>query len=218
MLHGRHHVKGVCYQEVKCCCANPCEIAELIYKSQTACYGKDRAKAIDKLGDYDCQCNPEILCAMVYALNDADEKVRREAADEIGDVLRRNHCCCSPEVVSALTCALADCDRRVRHNAEQALKACGYKVVDGCCNKQQCCSTGCASHGCASGGCATAPMAPAPMTAPAPMAPAPSAAPAPAPAPPEDPKAYFPSRLRDQQTQDGVRQTNRLSNLFGSLN
>ena len=79
------HAKGVCYEThcttVKVCCANPCEVAELIYASQTACYGRQRAHAIHKLGAFDCQCNPEILCAMVYALNDADEHVRREAAE-----------------------------------------------------------------------------------------------------------------------------------------
>jgi hypothetical protein len=48
------------------------------------------------------------------------------------------------------------------------------------------------------------------MTAPAPAAPAP----APAPAPPEDSKAYFPTRLRDQQTQTSPS----LSNLFGMNN
>ena len=47
-IHGHHHSKGVCYQyqEVKCCCADPCEVAELIYKSQTACYGRQRARAV----------------------------------------------------------------------------------------------------------------------------------------------------------------------------
>jgi len=140
---------------------------------------------------------------MIYGLNDADERVRRMSADEISDALKKNPCCCSKEVVAALTCALADCDRRVRHHAEKALRQCGYEIVDGCCKP------GCVAS---VGGCA--PAGPAPSMAPAP---APSAAPAPAPAPPEDSKAYFPSRLRDQQTQDGVRQTNRLANLFGLL-
>lgn len=206
------HSRGVCYQSkttvTKVCCADPCEVAELIYKSQTACYAKDRAKAIHKLGKFDCQCNPEILCAMVYGLNDADERVRREAADEIGDSLKKNPCCCSQEVTAALTCALGDCDRCVRKEAEKALKQCGYQVVDGCC-KQTCC----ASVGGCAGGCA--PAAPR-SVAPTP-APAPSAAPAPAPAPPEDPKAYFPSRLRDQQTRQSAPQTSRLANLFGLL-
>jgi hypothetical protein len=197
---------------VKVCCANPCEVAELIYASQTACYGRQRAHAIHKLGAYDCQCNPEILCAMVYALNDADEHVRREAAEQIGVSLHRNPCCCSKEVVAALTCALADCDRRVRHHAESALRHCGYEVVDGCC-KPSCCAS--------VGGCATAPMNAAPAPAgptPAPsMAPAP-AAPAPAPAPPEDSKAYFPTRVQDQQTQSTPSSSSRLSNLFGLLN
>ncbi len=205
------HSKGVCYEKTctvtKVCCADPCEVAELIYKSQTACYATQRAHAIHKLGQFDCQCNPEILCAMVYGLNDADERVRRASAEEIGHEMRKNPCCCSKEVTAALTCALADCDRRVRRHAEKALRQCGYDIVDGCC-KQTCCAS--------MGGCA--PMGTAPKMAPTPApAPAPSAAPAPAPAPPEDPKAYFPSRLRDQQTQEGVRPTNRLANLFGLL-
>ncbi|NOX53253.1 MAG: hypothetical protein GXP27_02210, partial [Planctomycetes bacterium] len=53
----------------RCCDADPCEIAELIFQSQTACYAKDRRKAIDKLGDkFDCVCNPEIMAAFIYAL------------------------------------------------------------------------------------------------------------------------------------------------------
>jgi hypothetical protein len=93
------------------------------------------ASALDKLGrKYDCCCHPEIMNAFVYGLNDTDERVRREAADEIGDQVRRNKCCCSPCVVSALTCALADCDRSVRREAEQALRNCGYEIVDGCCD------------------------------------------------------------------------------------
>jgi hypothetical protein len=193
-----HHSKGVCYQTscttTKVCCADPCEVADLIYKSQTACYGKQRAHAIHKLGSYDCQCNPEILCAMVYGLNDADEHVRRESAETIGHSLKKNPCCCSREVVAALTCALADCDRSVRRHAEKALKQCGYDVVDG-----NCCKPGCTGP---VGGCASTSQPMAPMPTPAPqMAPAPAPAPAtaPAPAPPEDSKAYFPSRLRDQQ-------------------
>jgi hypothetical protein len=189
--------KGCCEQkpccEQKCCNADPCEIAELIYKSQTACYAKDRRSAIDDLGDFDCMCNPEIMVAMIYALNDADEKVRKEAADEIGDMVRKNSCCCSQEVTAALTTALADCDRGVRRQAEEALAACGYEVVDGCCNK---CDTCCNGH--------AAPAA----------TPAPAGEAAPAPAPPEDPKAYFPSRLRQQQTSNA---NGRLANLFGLL-
>jgi len=52
----------------------------------TACYAKDRKSALDKLGrKYNCCCHPEIMNAFVYGLNDSDERVRREAADEIGD-------------------------------------------------------------------------------------------------------------------------------------
>jgi HEAT repeats len=179
-------------------------VADLIYKSQTACYGKQRAHAISKLGKYDCQCNPEILCAMVYGLNDADEHVRRESAEQIGHSLKKNPCCCSREVVAALTCALADCDRAVRRHAEKALRQCGYDVVDGCCKP------GCTGP---VGGCASAPMGPAPTPAAAPMAPAPAPATAPAPAPPEDSKAYIPSGTQGQQASSN----SRLSNLFGLL-
>jgi hypothetical protein len=173
----------------------------LIYKSQTACYAKDRRRALDKLGDkFNCVCNPEIMCAFVYGLNDCDERVRKEAADEIGDQLRKNPCCCSCEIVTALTAALADCDRGVRRQAEEALRACGYEVVDGCCDKG-CCNAGCGANAC--GACGAAPMAT--------PAPAPEAAPAPAPAPPTEPKAYFPSRLNSPTT----KKTSKLGNLFG---
>jgi hypothetical protein len=156
------------------------------------------------LGDkYSCVCNPEIMAAFVYGLNDCDERVRWEAADEIGDQLRKNPCCCSCEIVTALTAALADCDRGVRRQAEEGLKACGYKVVDGCCGDQGCCNAGCGANGCGSCGAGAAPMA-----APAP---APEAAPAPAPAPPTEPKAYFPSRSTNPTT----KKTSKLGNLFG---
>lgn len=106
----------------------------------TACHAKDRAKALKKLGRNDCACNPEIMCAFVYGLNDADEKVRARAADEIGDQARKGSkgcgscCACTPEIIAALTCALGDCDKKVRKQAEEALELCGYDVVDGCCN------------------------------------------------------------------------------------
>lgn len=144
----------------------------------TACYAKDRRKAIHKLGDrYDCVCNPEIMCAFVYALNDADEKVRAKAADEIGDQLRKNGCCCcSPEIVAALTCALGDCDKKVRKQAEEALELCGYDVVNGCCD------TCCNNAGCCHSACGTS----APTAAPATPAPMPPTEASPAPVPPEE--------------------------------
>ena len=121
------------------------------------------------------------MTAFVYGLNDADERVRRKAADEIGDQIRKN-CCCCPEVVAALTCALGDCDRGVRRQAEQALRLCGYDIVDGCCNT--CCSTGCSSSGCTSNGSAPAGGG-APQMTPA-MEPA-----APAPVPPQEKTGSF---------------------------
>ena len=206
-LFGKHHSGGDCCDTgcgdtgccdtgccQKQCCADPCEIARLIYCSQTACYADDRKDAIDELGDnYDCACNPEIMVAMIYALNDADEEVRAEAADEIGDQLSDNRCCCSQEVITALTCALRDCDRKVRKEAEQALEACGYCIVDGCCNTccdtgcNTCCDSGCA-NGCDAGGSSADPT-------PAPVPAEEEAAPAPAP-----PEAYYPSRIRARQT------------------
>lgn len=193
----------------ECCNVNCCEIAQLIYESMTACYARDRRRAIHKLGDrYDCCCNPEIMNAFVYALNDADEDVRAKAADEIGDQIRKNRCCCSPCVVSALTCALADCDRAVRRQAEEALEACGYEVVDGCCGGcgDMCCATdpSCCAPGACGNGCAPAP-------APAAAAPAEGDTEAvPAAVPPADPQAYFPSRLhRQQKSRSG------LAGLFG---
>lgn len=175
----------------------------------TACYARQRRSAIHKLGNrYNCCCNPEIMNAFVYALNDADQRVRAEAADEIGDQIRKNRCCCSPCVVSALTCALADCDRSVRRQAEEALELCGYEVVDGCCNG--CCDTGCCSTGCTAGGCSTHSVA-TPTSAPAAEpATAPAAEVVPAPAPPADPQAFFPSRLQKQSKGKST-----LAGLFG---
>jgi hypothetical protein len=189
---------------------DPCKLAELIYQSQTACYPRQRKHAISKLGNhYDCKCNPEIMCALVYALNDADPHVRAEAADEIGDQLRRNPCCCSCTVVSALTCALGDCAKPVVRQAEEALRACGYDVVDGCCDT--CCDTGCTgcTNGCSP---AAAPATPAPTAAPK------SEAPAPAPAPPaEGKKAYFPQRMPEQTARPAPLRTG-LGNLFSMMN
>ena len=201
----------------KACCGdarcndNACEIAELIYESQTACYAKDRRKAIDRLGDrYNCTCNPEIMMAFVYALNDCDERVRTEAADEIGDQVRRNGCCCMCEkTVAALTCALADCDRHVRHEAEEALEACGYEIVD-CCKPS--CGASCGSNG-ACGACnsckpcgpACNPNCNAPIHS-APVEVAPEAPAAPAPAPADEGVTRFPSKKRSN-----------LANLFGLL-
>ena len=141
--------------------------------------------------------------AFVYGLNDSDERVRREAADEIGDQVRHNGCCCSPCVVSALTCALADCDRGVRREAAQALKACGYEIVDGCCDSG-CCDSGCCSTGCGTDACGATPV-----VAPA-QQPTPAAEAAPAPVPPAEPQAYFPSRLNRQ-----TKSKSSLAGLFG---
>lgn len=189
-----------------CCpCVDPCEIAQLIYESQTACYAKQRAHALCKLGrKYDCVCNPEIMAAFIYGLNDADERVRARAAHEIIQQVRKNPCCCSSCVISALTCALADCDRKVRRLAERGLEQCGYDVVDGCC--EVVCDA-CAPAGCAPNGGSYAP--PAPMN---------GEGAAPAPAPPADgDRAYFPKQL-PQQSARPISTRSSLSNLFGLLN
>lgn len=193
-----------CCSTDDCCpCVDTCKLAELIYESQTACYPRQRKHAIEKLGNrYDCACNPEVMSALIYALNDADPHVRAEAADEIGDQLRKNPCCCSQCVVNALTCALADCAKPVVRQAEQALRACGYDVVDGCCDTcDSCCNNGCCPAGCAPAGSA-------PAAAPK------SEQPAPAPAPPaEEKKAYFPAQTPSQATRPTPIR-NGLSNLF----
>lgn len=194
---------GKCCNNNNKCCADPCEVAHWIYESQTACYAKSRRKAIRKLGKFDCCCNPEIMCAFIYGLNDTDERVRRESANQIRKQVRRNECCCNCKVVAALTCALADCDKRVVRAATKALKTCGYDVQDCCQNGGNTCGTQQASC-----------SAPSTMES-APAAPAEGgeAAPAPAPAPASaEPEAYFPSRLKNQQTK--ARKAG-LSNLFG---
>jgi hypothetical protein len=112
------------------------------------------------------------MTALIVGLNDCDERVRKSAADELGDQIRKN-CCCCPEVVAALTCALGDCDKGVVKQATQALELCGYEVVDGCCNP--CGATACGVNGCGPAGCA-------PGAVGAPMM---NGAPAPAPVPPE---------------------------------
>jgi hypothetical protein len=157
-----------CTPAAPCCDADPCEVATLIYESQTACHAKDRKKAISKLDKFNCVCNPEIMTAFIVGLNDCDERVREQAAEEIRSQVKK-HCCCCPEVVAALTCALGDCDKGVRKMAEKALEQCGYEVVDGCCD------TCAAGPACGANGCAPA-AAPAPMN---------GTAPAPAPVPPQ---------------------------------
>ncbi|RMG41541.1 MAG: hypothetical protein D6725_01280 [Planctomycetota bacterium] len=209
-----------CDKASRKCNVDPCEIAELIYKSQTACYAKQRRAAIDKLGDhFDCVCSPEIMAAFIYALNDADERVRAEAADEIGDQLRRSKgCCCSKEVIEALTCALGDCDKHVRREAEKALEACGYKVVDGVC-KTSCtkrgCTTGRCTSGCTSKGCDAAPKA-------APPAPENGIEPSPGDNPPapatKSARSLLPSRLVPASLSNGVRRsTSKLRSIFNVL-
>ncbi len=197
------------------CCAttnqDACGIAQLIYESQTACKSSHRRRALKKLGkNFDCQCNPEIMSAFIYGLNDADRKVRKAAADMIGKQIKKNSCCCTQCTVDALTYALADCDRGVSKRAEKALGGCGFDVVDPNCRKagrdQGCTSNGCAGNGCAGNGCAVNggngnDYSP--------------AAPAVAPAPPTESKAHFPKRNKDEKVRSVSAAKKSLSNLFG---
>jgi len=106
------------------------ELAELICQSKTACYAHQRRTAVRKIGTrFSCHCHPQVMPALVYALNDADETVRSKAADQIGDQLRESPQCAAPYVVCALKLSLADCDHLVRCEAEQALRLCGYEIV-----------------------------------------------------------------------------------------
>jgi hypothetical protein len=207
------------------CCDNSanyeaCRIAKLIYESQTACYAKTRRNAIRQLAKYDCVCHPEIMSAFVYALNDADERVRAAAADAIGDQVRRNSSCCSSCVIAALTRATADCDKTVRKYAEKALCACGYDLIDQNCDvaTEPCCNNGgdaCCNNGNA---CVNA-YVPAATTAPVEgeVAPAPpEGEAAPAPAPPAEPAAFYPTPSKVQARPASHRRS--LKNLFGLIN
>jgi hypothetical protein len=184
------------------CCANACQIAELIYQSQTGCYARTRRAALRRLAKYDCSCNPEIMSAFVYALNDAVETVRATAADAIGDQTRRHPCCCSPCIVNALTNALGDCDRRVRRAAEKSLCACGYEVVEAC---QAECVEQCGQGAGSSYSPATAPQAT--------MAPEPTTAEI-MPPPPAEPKAHV---YKGDSGMHTVSSKRSLKNVFGLL-
>jgi hypothetical protein len=148
------------------------------------------------------------MAAFVYGLNDCDERVRKTSAEMIRKQTRKNPCCCSQCVVAALTCALSDCDKDVRKAAEKALRCCGYDVQD-CCD--QGCGNGCNKCTACAPSCG-APAAGHPEAAPVP-APAEGGETAPAPAPAgAEPEAYFPSRLKNQQTRA---KKSGLANLFG---
>jgi hypothetical protein len=195
------------------CDDNSCAIAKLIYESQTACYAKCRRNAIRSLAKFDCVCNPEIMSAFVYGLNDADERVRQASAEAIATQLRKNPCCCSTCVVNALTTATADCDKGVRRAAEKALCVCGYDVIEPACEETACCEENACGNACANAcatGCATTPAA-APAAAPA------EDAPVPAPAPPEEPKAFYQKPV-PQPSARPVSHKKGLRGLFGMAN
>ncbi len=182
-------IGGDCVELCSTCDDNR-RLARLIYTSQTACDPRDRKKAVHRIGSrFDCRCHPEVMCALIYALKDCNARVRAEAADEIGDQLRKSDCCCcSPEVIQALRCALNDESRSVRRESAQALRRCGIKVrrfswlcrdscLDGC--VEDGCVDGCLDTCCVSSSCTTdswvsAPEAAAPeVAAPAPKKEAP---------------------------------------------
>lgn len=143
-------------------------LAEWIYRYETSCSTLDRCRAIHRIGtDFSCECYPEVMCVLIHALRDCEDRVRVEAADEIGDQLRKSRCCCNSHLISALCCALHDCNWRVRREAAQALRLCGYSVpyrdgkycvdgcLDGCCDG---CCDGCVDTCCPT--CEVVPSAP----------------------------------------------------------
>lgn len=147
---GRCAVEGCdydscCNREGCCCAGERCDVGKLIHQSMTACYARQRRNAVHHLSDYyELCCHPQIMDALVYALNDSDERVRAKAADEIGDQIRRNGCCCiNGDVICVLRYSLGDCDKHVRRQAEEALQLCGYRIVDGrcCCPPGPACET-----------------------------------------------------------------------------
>ncbi len=188
----------VCQTAPSCSDSNACAIAQLIYQSQTGCYARTRRAALRRLAKFDCTCNPEIMSAFVYSLNDAVETVRATAADAIGDQVRRHPCCCSPCIVNALTNALGDCDRRVRRAAEKALCACGYEVVAPVC--EQACDVNACNAIDGNYSPATAPQ--------------PAVNPEPAPAPPAEPKAFL---HRSESQMHTVSSKRSLKNVFGLI-
>ena len=214
-----------------CAKYDPRKLAQLIYEAQTACYPRQRKRAVHQIGSrFNCKCNPEVMTALIYSMNDANPYVRREATDEIGDQIRKNGCCCTPDMVKALSFALADCDRVVRREAEQALNNCGYEVVGGCCkskrercckSKSSCCETGCADTGCTNGCAPAAPVKAAIKQTveetPAPTEEAELDVEGEVPAPPVGTKpdeSYFPVKI--QKSGRPIKR-NTLANLFGFL-
>jgi len=134
-------------------------LAQWIYQAQTACSPFDRCRAIHRIGtDFSCECYPEVMCALIYAMKDCEPRVRVEAADEIGDQLRKSLCCCNSQLICTLKCALNDENWRVRREAAQALRLCGLSVpyrnggycIDGYLPG---CEPGCCDDGCCIGGC-----------------------------------------------------------------
>ncbi|MCG6154482.1 HEAT repeat domain-containing protein [Rubinisphaera margarita] len=126
-------------------------LAQWIYQAQTACSPFDRCRAIHRIGtDFSCECYPEVMCALIYAMKDCEPRVRVEAADEIGDQLRKSLCCCNSQLICTLKCALNDENWRVRREAAQALRICGLSVpyrdggycvdgyLPGCCDDGSC--------------------------------------------------------------------------------
>ena len=182
---------------------------------------------------YDACCHPEIMDALVYALNDSDERVRAKAADEIGDQMRVNQCCVGPDVICALKFTLGDCDSGVRRQAEEALHIYGYDIVNGTCCPVNCCNSQCAVVGAPPADQDAAPADPIPAeesAAPAELEPVP--APQPNPTTPEpqnieapvEPEAeteaveavkYFPARLHKEYANRRGSNSSKFASFFG---
>ncbi len=179
---------------------------------------------------YNCCCHPEIMDALVYALNDSDERVRAKAADEIGDQMRVNQCCVGPDVICALKFTLGDCDSGVRRQAEEALHIYGYDIVNGACCPVNCCNAGSPAVAAPPVEENSTPAAPVPTEetgAPMELEPVPTPQPNaadPDPETPEQPEAdaveavnYFPSTLHKEYAnrRSGSSNTSKFASFFG---
>lgn len=103
-----------------------CQLAKLIYKSQSAPRATQRANAILAIGNsYNCKINPEVFAATIFSLHDATEEVRIAAARVMESGLQKESTCCFSEISKALQKAINDDPiSEVRDAAGAALKLC----------------------------------------------------------------------------------------------